>query len=57
MESLKIEGASTTTTDVKLESKSLFNKTLHEIGPLQKEQDTLQRQLEIKRNMFEEKME
>ncbi len=57
MEILKIEGASTTTIDVKLESKSLFNKTFNEIGPLQKEQDILQRQLEIKRNMFEEKME
>ncbi len=57
MEILKAETTSATIVKSKLEAESLINKTFSELEFLQIEQNALQRQLEIKRSMFEEKME
>jgi hypothetical protein len=54
-----IEGRATfaTITKGKLEVEGLVNKTFSELGFLQIEQSALQKQLEVKRSMQEEKME
>jgi hypothetical protein len=57
VEILKVEVTSPTTAKGKLEVEGFVNKTLNELGSLQIEQSALQRQLEIKRNMLQEKME
>jgi hypothetical protein len=54
-----IEGRTTSATIIKgkLEVEGLVNKTFSESGFLQIEQSALQKQLEVKRSMLEEKME
>jgi hypothetical protein len=57
VEILKAKTTFATTIEGKLEVESLISKTLSESGFLQIEQNALQRQLEIKRNMLKKKME
>ncbi len=57
VEILKAEATSPTIAKGKLEVEGLVNKTLNELGSLQIEQSALQKQLEVKRSMLEEKME
>jgi hypothetical protein len=57
VEILKVEATSPTIAKGKLEVEGLVSKTRNELGSLQIEQSALQRQLEVKRSMLEEKME
>jgi hypothetical protein len=57
VEILKAKATFATIIECKLEAEGLVNKTFSELGSLRIEQNALQRQLEIKRNMLEKKME
>jgi hypothetical protein len=57
MEILKAKATSPTIAKGKLEVEGFVNKTFNELGSLQIEQSALQKQLEVKRSMLEEKME